>query len=329
MKTLTVVGCGGTGSKFAERYIGKKSKQGEGFASVEVKILDSAKSDRRLDNGMYTEENTWSFKGMDGSGAFRSENAEAFVKELPSIMHWIGGQDSYVVISSASGGTGSVLSVLITEQLLREGKQVVAIVVGSYEDKQACVNTRNTLYSFANIADNCEVPVVMHYLNNHHGGEALSDDMATRALMIMSVLFSGENQRIDTMDLNNWLSCKTTTITPKLCRLDIHTGEIPSKRDLEYISVATLARENGPRNIGIMPEYSRTGFVPDTFGIPEEDIVPFPISLCIADGGFSEIIEELNDTIAEFEKAKVARLNRGIEVKKDSAVLKTTGSLVL
>jgi len=327
---LNLIGCGGTGSKFVESFLARKNPTGSGIADVKVKMLDSAKSDRLLSSENYSEENTWNFKGMDGSGAFRAENAEAFMAEMPAIMRWIGVEEQNVVVTSASGGTGSVLSVLVTQELLRQGKQVVVIVIGSREDKQACVNTRNTLFSFENVVEETQTPVIMHYLDNHMlGGEQKTNEMATAALLMLSVLFSGENQRLDTKDMANWLNYKTTSCAPKLCMLHIENGLLKPSRDVEYISVSTLTTDHHGKDIGIIPEFSRTGYLSKE---AEENIkMPFPVHFAIQDGGFVPIIEELNDMIDEFEKNKVVRSDRSLSSlnKTDVAVVAKKGALIL
>ena len=101
------------------------------------------------------------FEGTVGSGGLRKEHVDLIADAVNEILSRLRPGDLNIVVSSLSGGSGSVIAPCLASELLARGLKVIVIGIGSNESEIRVRNSLNAIRSYANIAEETEKPVVM------------------------------------------------------------------------------------------------------------------------------------------------------------------------
>lgn len=104
MSTVKLIGCGGAGVNCVKKFIGKS---GEGFADLDIYMLDTSRSNLPKD---IKDDHVYLFDGLDGSGKLRASNYSVIAERSKEIVQKIGHADLYMVVHSASGGKQAHIS---------------------------------------------------------------------------------------------------------------------------------------------------------------------------------------------------------------------------
>lgn len=306
---VRIYACGGGGLNIGQRLEKYRGHSEEGFAGSSVTYIDTSRSNLRpsIDPG-----HCYLLDGLDGSGKVRSENHALINNHIDSIVDNFRPMDLNIVLSTAAGGSGSVIAPLLASKLLADGHSVVVVSVGSADTRLDAENTLKTLKSYESVARMRNAPVVMFYVQNGNGvsrGEA--DQRAVEMISALCLLFSRENRELDSRDLHNWLrfSEKVTSFHAGLAGLSMveKTNDFTSLDLGNVISVATLANEGNPVSITPMPEYQCAGFLPE--GVVKEVHARMPLHFVTSDGVFSKVASDLNALLTQMEQAKTSRIN--------------------
>lgn len=245
--TIVLHAAGGCGISQSETVFGKISELGDGFANIKFNYLDTSMANI---NKITPRGEFWLVKtkehskaAIHGSGAERKFNAldivanvneyldkNKYLKKVPNEFH--------VVICSASGGTGSVISAVLVQQLLSKNIPVIAVITGDSSNALSAINTLNTLASFTNIARAAHKALSVIYANNHllvkdNGGMRTAEEAVDKILLnimtTVSMFLSGQNEALDNQDMVNIIDqsqYKTIQIEPGLYGLTVHSKEI-------------------------------------------------------------------------------------------------------
>lgn len=232
---LRVYLCGGTGAN-----IGRKLKPGI-CASVTV---DTSVSNTR---GI-SKENVFLVEGMDGSGKKQSVTYQNFkpiakdvlIKHKPS-------DELNVVLSSTSGGSGSVMAPMIASALIEAGKNVICVGI---ESTTSLIETRNaltTLRNYKGVSTALKKCVTLYYIDSASKAEA--DDRAIWLIDLLALLI--DKSRIDELDISdiaNFINFNVVTAhEPNVSILEIreNTAYIPEKNTAV---VATIHVSTDPQS---------------------------------------------------------------------------------
>lgn len=312
--TITIYACGGAGlniGSYFEKYRGTPSA---GFAEVNVVYIDTSKSNL---NEVHSPDYTYTFEGMDGSGKIRRENAAAISESVMDIIHKFKPGNLSIVLSSLSGGTGSVIAPSIVSELLARNENVIVCAVSSNDSRIEIENNIKTLKSYESVAKLRKSPVVMLYRENSTSTPRKeTDDKIRKEIVMLAALFSGQNNELDTSDLHNWLYYnRVSSFDPKLSLLEFYNDTINDVKHGTVVTVASIANKDESTTCGMLVEYQCVGFVDDKNKAAVN--IGNRLHFAVLDGVVMEIFKSLSDSAAQLDEAKNARISRGSILSKD------------
>lgn len=317
---------GGCGINIGSQMEKNRNTCEVGFASLDIVYIDTSKSNL---NPSIDPQNCYLIDGLDGSGKIRSENHQEISERIRAILHQFKPADLNIVLSSAAGGSGSVIAPLLTSELLESEAPTIVLAVGSADTRLECENTLKTIKSYEAIARMRSAPVTMAYVQNSQTTSRVEADAVLISMtMALCALFSRENKEMDSRDLFNWLRFhRVTSFEPQLAALTM----VENKNTFDMnglgnvISVATLAKEGAVTALASMPEYQCVGYVPD--GIDNAILGGTPMHFVTSDGVFPEVANHLTKLLKELDSAQSARRKQtGVLTNSDTP---TTTGLVL
>lgn len=303
---IRVFAAGGAGINIVswfEKYRDKPPNNG--FAAISPVYIDTSKSNLTQ---IHNPEHTYLVEGLDGSGKVRKENAQAISEHVLDILHKFKPGDLTIVVSSMSGGSGSVIAPSLVSELLQRGCAVVVCSVGSTDSRIEIENTINTLKSYEAIAKLRSSPVNMVYRENSSATKRSEVDTQIQGEIVkLAALFSKQNKEMDSSDLANWLRYnKVTSYQPKLTYLDFYADKVGPLKHGSVVTVATLAKHEHSTSPGQMVEYQCVGFVDEESA--KELELKTPLHYVILDGIFDQIYKEHAKILKDLNEQKNSRV---------------------
>jgi hypothetical protein len=317
--------CGGAGVNIGKQFEQFRGVDEVGCATMDVVYIDASRANI---SETVPEKYCYLLKGVDGSGKIRRENYQAIADHTREILQLHEPKDLSIVISSGSGGSGSVIAPSLVSELLDRGEQVIVVLIGSTDTKLDIDNTLKTLKSYDAIVKKHNKPVVMAYLENNSRTtpRAAVDQAVHRMISSLSYLYSRQNEELDSRDLHNWINFNiTTAYAPQVAALSIYEAEVPEEVRGSVISAATLASTGEDTYLGFTPDYQCVGFKPHgvSKGLQEIPQLHFVTTNNVA----AQAASGLNAKLEELAKAQRARVSAGaILTDKDDV---TDNGLVL
>ena len=303
----TIFACGGCGINIGSLFIPFRNKEDTGFADLDVVFLDTSKANLHK---VGSEEKVYIVEGLDGSGKVRAENHKQISECVLDILQTHKPGDINFVLSSASGGSGSVIAPLLVQELLQRNLPVIVIAIGSTDSRIELENTIKTLKSYEAIAQMRKVPVnALYYENSKDMVRSDVDERVQSAIVMFAALFSRQNRELDSSDLNNWLYYnKVTSYDAHLSYIDFFKHDVKVERPVSVISVATLSTTEGDTSTGASVEYQCVGYTPPE--VSTKMHFESPQHIAILDGMFTEINKRLSKSLQDFDDAKKARISK-------------------
>lgn len=228
-KTINIFACGGAAQNIAVDIIHfNVDTKDTGLADLNITLVDTSDSNYNRNKKVFHEVGVClvAIPGLDGSGQIRRTHVETMMRHIPKIVNENGEDDAAlnIVLSSASGGSGSVISSLITRELIEQGKNVVVMLVGDDSTRMFADNTANTIKSFEAISKKAGVPIAAHYFKNNSQKDKqnqINEDIASLVLDYR-LLFGGSVHGVDSADLSNFLNYnKVTKVKPSLTLMKV------------------------------------------------------------------------------------------------------------
>lgn len=307
---IRVFALGGTGINIVSALEASREHTDPGMAHLDIVYADTsvasipANIDRKH---FYKLENPNA--EIDGSGGERAHNAEEIAASHLEILHKFPAHELSIVVSSTSGGSGSVLANTIVSELLSQDKQVIVLAVGADDTKQYIKNTINTLVSYENIARNNERPVIMHYTQNGEAGMSIEqvNKRIRQVISALAMLFSRQNGNLDSRDLYNFLNFhNVTTFQPQVGVLSVNYGKLDIG-DEQLISLATLSTSMDNTRVDQLVEYQRVGIVKSFTADGNSEKDDQPIHFAVTDGFLDGVVRKMRKRLAQFEETAAQR----------------------
>ncbi len=297
--------CGGAGTNIVKMFEEFRNEEEPGRARLEAVYVDTSRSNL---SAAIPEDAIYLFDNKDGSGGVRKDNHKPIAERAKEILHQHRPLDINIVVSSASGGSGSVIAPVLVSELLADGQQVVVIMIGATDTKLFIKNTINTLKSYEGISNKHGVPVVAAYLENSaEFPRAQVDQAAFRLISSLSYVYSRENAELDSRDLFNFVNFhRATDFKPQLAGLSMFWGHIPEEATHDVISVATVAAIGADHSITFTPDYQCLGYMPE--GISREISELKAIHLTTNSAKFGHVFKDLDSKLDNLDKASKARI---------------------
>lgn len=297
--------CGGAGVGIGKYFELERDKITPGYASLSPVYMDTSKASTYE----VPEKFFYHLPEKDGSGGVRGENGADIMKYTGEMLQKFPPFDHNIVISSTTGGSGSVMAPSIVSELMAQGKSVIVFAVGGDDTLQYVKNTVTTMLSYENIAKTRSKPVVMQYLQNGVDGSIEDVDLKIHlAISCLTVLYSRQNKNLDSQDLHNWLHFdKVTSFQPQIGVLSIHQKEL-KLTDEGLISVVTLNKDLNGTRVGQPVEYQRVG-VPMNLDANQKELM-FPLHFAVTDGFIDSVMKNLRRQVREYDSKATARVVR-------------------
>lgn len=307
MPTLKLYCAGGAslniGRSFHHSIAGSGNEPG--FANMKVVYIDTSRSNFPADfNAEFYQIEGDGENKIDGSGKVRDTNYPAVAKAMPDILHRHKPEDINVVMHSASGGSGSVIGPVLVSELLAQSKAVVVIMIGSTTCEQEIRNTIKTIYSYQGISQSRGRPVVATYLENSETSTmSQNDSLARISVLLLASVWSGQNQGLDSKDLDNFLNYDRVSKYPAaLTGLKIYSGKEHAKveKGQAVSSVVSLIREGEDANPGMVVGYHSFGII----SAAASDVIemPSPIHLHTVQGYYTDVVARLQAKLTAAEE---------------------------
>lgn len=293
---ISIYFCGGTGANLAELLKSKAATFNRGgMADMASYVIDTSVSN--LSGPV--RDNVYIYKGVDGFGKKRDEDPVTIKKKIPEILANFEPQEFNLVVSSLSGGSGSLIAPLIAKELLSQSKGVIMLGIVSTDTDREIDNTIETLGNMEKISSSVNRPVVFKpSVNPTDGNQAAVDEALVLDILMLAMLFSRRNARLDQSDLRNWLDYHRVTEAPvKLVSLMTFTNAESAQAanivedGIVPISVATVAPPNTPTRAPWAVGYQATGFVPAKVA---GDMSGGAIHFTIVDGEIAKLYNKLS-----------------------------------
>lgn len=322
---VAIYGCGGMGVNMAkvlnQHYAQQAPSKGRAF--LETYYVDTSTSNLE---GIEDQDHVYLIPNKDGSGQKRSMNASSINERIKEIVRGFKPADLNIVISSGSGGSGSVLAPLISRELVRSKAPVIIITVGDRSTRKFTENTVGTLKSFEAMTKGSDArPFVMSYFENKGAQSRKEVDAKIFGVVeALLVLFSGNNEELDSQDLYHWLNYQEVTdANVQLSNLVVTSGNTPIDEDLYGgpIAVATMAGSHEVSDFNGVVDYQCIGILPKEV----EALADTAMHFVITDGYFDKVIAELDKELAQIDEVKNARVSRTSLVDKNTEIDEETG----
>jgi len=309
-KTVRIYSCGGAGTNIvANTNLNALTR------SNNVEIFPAYIDTSRSNLPSSVETNTvYLFKDLDGSGKIRRENYQVINQHIREILLQHKPGDFNIVVSSASGGSGSVIAPELVSELIERGHNVVVLTVGSTSSKIEIENTIKTIKSYANISQRRQFPVVMgYYQNSKTMNQSMVDERIRAdisALVTLVAMTAVETSGLDTSDITHWLDFPKTTggaVPPQLAVFSMVTAKFSEiAEELGHvISVCTLAIDKNSTDFHKVVDYQCTGILPSEAEYLRDMA---PIHYIIADGFFEVVVSELDSILRDLNEQAAARV---------------------
>lgn len=301
---LRIYACGGAGVNIGQQYY--NAPRQVGMADVSVCFLDTSRSNL---SGNIAAEDLFILPDLDsnskdGSGKVRSENYAPIAAHIKQIAPKFKPADINIVLSSTTGGSGSVFGPLLAKELLAKGEVVVYIAIGSHESVITANNAIKTIKSLDNMAAKAELPIVMSYHNNRNNSNRRAVDAEIREVIAkLSILAYKDHHALDTSDVLHWAHyTKVTDMPPQLALLEI-VSSVESVREIAYpISIASVSV--GDTDIGsIGADYQTEGFFKEGHTVNNISELHYVISV----NDVPSLVKMLEEEIRKLEEKREAR----------------------
>lgn len=296
---VTVYAVGGCGINIVSPLMMVAAKDAKGYADLTFGLIDTSHSnlpDVGADSHFYHIGSRHEL--TDGSGKVRATNVDYAKQAVPHIVtKWEPG-DLNIVVHSGSGGSGSLIGNLLTQDLISKGKNVVVILIASRTCLKEVDNVCDTIKTYQRVAALSGRPVPCYYLDNKALGMAAADSHARAAILFLSAVWSGENKGLDRKDLENFLNYnRVSQFKPAIVALELWSGQtIDAGKDTYPVStVVTIVKPGEDHSPGIMVPYHSYGELDETMAVRLK--LETPIHLCTRQGVFPDTLAQLNSEV--------------------------------
>ena len=307
---MVVYGCGGTGINVA-RHIANRSQEfnSDAFADREIFFLDTSASN--LGGLSSKDPNVYVYEDADGAGKNRRHVANIIMENVNPVLLKFKPAEINIVIASNSGGSGSVIAPSLISELLSRGENVIFFGVNSYEDRKALENVIASMKTYESIAKLREKPVVACLFENtpEMSENAVNKRISDNVIML-SALFSRNNEGLDTQDLRNWLNYdKVTGFNPSFSQLVIQVGEVNKSPEHHLIASAVLSpsRDNH-KPYGFMVDYQTVGYFDQKK--TNDQLNNEPVNYLIYDGTIEATFKKQQKMLHDMDEEAQARTKK-------------------
>lgn len=309
--TVKIFGLGGCGTNIV---LGTEIPAGAtGFATFEKIVFDTSRSNLRNNDNV----KHFIIPGSDGTGKDQKLAHDLGKQYIDQLLLENEPADFNILVASASGGTGSVLSLIAGSEILKRGKAVVFILVTSSASELETSNSLKTVKNYYRQARVLKQPIICSlHMNTSSKSRDTVNREASVVIKSLTLLLSGVNGELDRTDLSNWLNyTRVVGMQPSFMELHIvlddGSEEISTKLpDAQPVSVANLLPDTSHQELLLGQPYSCTGIMPQGF-LNATTNDKYPMYFLITPP--INIVGELENKSNEFEKTRIELNNAQVK----------------
>lgn len=249
---ISVFACGGCGTNIARQI---------SDLDIEVNYIDTSTSNLK---GVKSD-NIFVLENIDGAGKDRSKTYEHF-KDIADdvVIKFKPSPSLNVVVSSLSGGSGSIIAPLVTKELIRQGHNTIVIAIDSKHSVKELDNTIKAFQTYKSISNGIKKAISIFYIENSNRKE--SDNKAVWFINLLSLLVNkDQTEEFDTTDLTNFINFdRVTDNAPTVSILEVNENEtITPEKNTTIVSSILLTTDKHSVIKPVVPEYLSTCVVTD------------------------------------------------------------------
>lgn len=248
--TLVVHGCGGAGINITAQEIERLKKDNAVFGNVKTKYIDAATADISEyefipENDKFIISSNKLNQAVDGAGGVREALDKFITEDIKNYVDKLDKQpdDIHVVISSASGGSGSLIAPRLIHNLKMLKLPVIYIMVTDTSSVLYCDNSLKTAkhIELAGNKYNYSIPTIM--IDNK---DALDIVNARVGLQVeqLAILCNGNHKSLDTTDMIMFASNGYDKEATGLVTISIHTSDSIAKISDSFISTLRILTDD-------------------------------------------------------------------------------------
>jgi hypothetical protein len=317
MGKITVLACGGLGINIGQKIETEANGDNVGnekYADLGVFYADTSEANLKKFGIQANADNVYLFDGIDGSGSLRAKNAASITDAVRDILIRVPKSDLYIVLNSMGGGSGSVIGPSLVSELLGRGDNVVVMTTQVSDVVKRLENTVRTFETYESIAKKRQRVLPIMLCDNGEEPESVVNKTFTMGARMLSILYSGENDRLDSADLDHWINYNKVTSHPVgAVLLDICFGKNFETKH-QVCSVATLAENpDVDTRFNHMVEYQAVGFMME--GV-EKDMEP--VHFVLVDGPIQAAYHSKHAMWSEARK-RAESVKTRVDISSDAA----------
>lgn len=296
--SVVVYGCGGSGVNIAKSITD---------LDVVVNFIDSSESNMK---GMNSK-NVFLIEGLDGAGKHRATAHDKFKHLAEDVLIRMKPSETLnIVISSLSGGSGSIIAPAVTRQLILGGYNTIVIGIDSKSSVIEIDNTIKTLKTYKAISDNTGKAVSLMYIENTSRKEA--DLRAIWAISLFSLLTDKVNTaEMDTSDISSFINFdRVTDNEPSVSLIEFNENtDIVPEKNTNNVATILVTKDQNSTIKPVIPEYLSTCIVTDV------NYNNADIRIDSLLGKLSIVVEGLEKQMKESQDNKKVNKYKDLEVK--------------
>lgn len=248
---LNVICCGGAGAN-----VGKQ------IADLDVNtfFIDTSTSNLKgvEDSRIYK------IEGIDGAGKDRKVTYEHFKNPDEVLLRFKLVGKVVVVVSSLSGGSGSIIAPVLTRELIKQGYTVFVVAIDSTSSVIEIDNCIKTLKTYRSFSSAEKKSISLYPVANTSRREA--DQRAIYFINLLSLLVNKEHtEEFDTSDLRKFVNFdELTDNEPTVSIIEINANEtIVPEKNTSVVSTILLTTDKNSTISPVIPEHLSTCVVTD------------------------------------------------------------------
>jgi hypothetical protein len=250
---LNLYACGGLGVNIANKLLD---------IDINKYFIDTSKSNLKPESAA---DDIFILDDVDGAGKHRPKTYEHF-KAVSSdvLIKFKPSEKLNIVLSSLSGGSGSVIAPLLAKELISNGYNTIVIGVDSKHSIVELDNTIKTLKTYRAISDQTGKSIALFYLENMNRLD--TDSNVLSFIHLLAALVNPyATEEFDTTDLHNFINFeKATDNKPGVGILDVNpNSENDPIKNTSVVSTILLTSNYDSHIKKPIPEYLSTCIVTD------------------------------------------------------------------
>jgi hypothetical protein len=187
---------------------------------------------------------------------------------------------------------------------------VINITIGVADSGNEIKNTLDTLKTFEMLVSNNKKTVpVAYFENSKETPMSKVDELVTELVVAIAVLFSRQNEGLDTRDVYNFLNVdRLSKYEPHAVGLESYAGTLVQGEHADTITVISAVVNKDHRGIDFVVPYANFGVLPSA--ISEEITDQAPIHLVTKAYPFNDIAGRLKKILADMDAAAAANIKQ-------------------